>query len=132
MAVLRDATNLAIGHFDGIRFRLVQPAWGRIRKAGWGVGQIALEDRAGGWWIATGDGLARFSPVQRVEDLAAARPKVIFTTHDGLPGERDFPQFAGLLLQEPQMLGASEEFSRTRTAISGSAQGLGDDRRRTA
>lgn len=45
------------------------------------------------------------------------------------PRERDFPQFAGLLLQEPQMLGASEEFSRTRTAISGSAQGA---RRRPA
>jgi signal transduction histidine kinase/streptogramin lyase len=94
VAVLRDEMGLALGHFDGTRFRPVRPAWPRrISNSGWGARQIALQDRAGEWWIATGEGLARFSAASHVEDLAGSAPKAIYGAHEGLPCKEVFRIF---------------------------------------
>lgn len=55
-----------------------------IRNFGWGWNQIALVDRTGEWWIATGDGLCRFPKVKRVEQLASTLPKAVYTRRNGL------------------------------------------------
>jgi ligand-binding sensor domain-containing protein/two-component sensor histidine kinase len=93
-ALLRPESGVLIAHFDGRRFEPIRPAWPRsITYYGWGHGQIAVQDRAGEWWIATGQGLCRFARVDRVEQLAGARPKAIYTTRDGLPGDKIFHVF---------------------------------------
>ena len=55
-----------------------------IRNFGWGWNQMALQDRVGEWWIATGEGLYRFPKLNRIEDLAHVKPKAIYTKKDGL------------------------------------------------
>jgi signal transduction histidine kinase/ligand-binding sensor domain-containing protein len=55
-----------------------------IRHFGWGWNQIALVDRTGEWWIATGEGLCRFPRVKRVEQLALTPPKAVYTRKNGL------------------------------------------------
>ena len=42
-----------------------------------------VQDSFGDWWISTGGGVARFSGVKTLEDLARVRPR-IYTTKDGL------------------------------------------------
>jgi ligand-binding sensor domain-containing protein len=47
--------KLTLNRFDGTRFESVPfklPAW--ITDLGWGWNQIAFQDRAGEWWLATG------------------------------------------------------------------------------
>ena len=43
-----------------------------------------LQDRAGEWWFATGEGLVRFSSRARVEDLSRLNPNAVYTSTDGL------------------------------------------------
>jgi ligand-binding sensor domain-containing protein/signal transduction histidine kinase len=42
-----------------------------------------VQDRQGDWWISSGAGVARFSGVQDLNDLARLQPRV-YTTRDGL------------------------------------------------
>src|SRR4030095_12661707 len=51
----------------------------------WGHAQTALIDRGGRWWFPTGQGVARYPRVERLEDLANTLPEMI-TMRDGLPG----------------------------------------------
>ena len=48
---------------------------------------VALQDRAGEWWIPGGAGLYRFPRVANLESLGRVRPKAIYTTRDGLAGD---------------------------------------------
>ncbi|RPJ85269.1 MAG: hypothetical protein EHM13_01595, partial [Acidobacteria bacterium] len=74
--------------FDGERFRPVTPRLPEgITSFTWGHGQTHFQDHLGAWWVATCQGLCRYSGVRRVEDLAHARPDRVFTTRDGLPGD---------------------------------------------
>ncbi len=87
-------SGLDIARFDGRRFTRIRPAWpAAITYFGWGRGQIAAEDGSGEWWIATGQGLCRFSSVGRVEQLGGARPVRVYTTRDGLAGSNVFRVF---------------------------------------
>jgi ligand-binding sensor domain-containing protein len=45
---------------------------------------LVLQDSAGEWWVGTRVGLYRFARVSRIEQLASARPKAVYTTKDGL------------------------------------------------
>jgi signal transduction histidine kinase/ligand-binding sensor domain-containing protein len=56
----------------------------RINYLGWGIGQLALQDRLGDWWVPTGLGLVRFSGVDSAERLASASPRAIYMAKDGL------------------------------------------------
>ncbi|HEU4595597.1 MAG TPA: two-component regulator propeller domain-containing protein [Pyrinomonadaceae bacterium] len=70
--------------FDGERFRFVRlnlPK--RILDSSSGR-WVIIQDRAGEWWAATGEGLYRFPAVRRLEELAHAPPVAIYTTRDGL------------------------------------------------
>jgi len=51
---------------------------------GWGIGPVALQDRAGGWWLASGAGVVRFAASDDPRTLATTTPRV-YTTRDGLP-----------------------------------------------
>jgi ligand-binding sensor domain-containing protein/signal transduction histidine kinase len=86
--------KIFILRFDGKRFSAIRPDFPkRITYFGWGWNQIGLQDRAGEWWIATGQGLCRFPKVSRVEDLAHTRPKALYTIRDGLIVDNVFRLF---------------------------------------
>ncbi len=90
-ALSRPESGPVMERFDGRRFVPIRPAFpSHITYWGWGKGQVVLQDRAGDWWIATGEGLSRFARTTRVDQLAGARPKAMYTTRDGLPGNKIF------------------------------------------
>ncbi|HJQ25348.1 MAG TPA: two-component regulator propeller domain-containing protein [Blastocatellia bacterium] len=60
---------------------------------GWGWYQVMFEDSRGEWWMPTGEGLVRYPALSRLEQLAHARPKAIYTKRDGLLGELIFRLF---------------------------------------
>jgi len=45
---------------------------------------LVLQDSAGEWWVGTRVGLYRFGKVNRIEELATAHPKAVYTTREGL------------------------------------------------
>jgi signal transduction histidine kinase/ligand-binding sensor domain-containing protein len=93
-AVTLTLDSLDLNLFDGERFHAVHPALPRsIRWFGWGWGSIALQDREGDWWLATGQGLCRFDGRGGVAALARALPKAVYTTKDGLAGNDIFRLF---------------------------------------
>lgn len=51
----------------------------------WGTYQITFQDHQGDWWVPTSKGLMCFANVERMEQLARARPKA----HYLLAGDRD-------------------------------------------
>jgi ligand-binding sensor domain-containing protein/signal transduction histidine kinase len=67
-----------INKFDGFRFTSVEPNLPlNIAYHGWGWGQTIIQDHMGEWWIPTGAGLYRFPKVDRIEELARARPQLV-------------------------------------------------------
>src|SRR5262249_46853709 len=61
-------------HLDRGRFTTVHPTMpASVRGPGWGWYQIDLQDRFGGWWIASGNGVVRFPAVGRLEGLERTR-----------------------------------------------------------
>jgi PAS domain S-box-containing protein len=77
--------NWRINRWDGERFTSVRfnlPA--HITDAQWRTRRNALQDHLGEWWVATGEGLFRFSKVSRIEELADSPPKAVYTQRDGL------------------------------------------------
>jgi signal transduction histidine kinase/ligand-binding sensor domain-containing protein len=86
-------SRLELGCFDGRRFRPVRAgATESIRDAGWGWSQLALQDRRGGWWIPTGEGLFRFAPGP-ASSLTTARPVSTYTRRQGLRSNSIFRLF---------------------------------------
>ena len=70
---------------DGVRFtsvRLNLPP--RITDSMWRSFRRIIRDRTGEWWVGTPEGLYRFPKVERLEQLAAVRPKAHYTARDGL------------------------------------------------
>ncbi|MFN2392863.1 MAG: two-component regulator propeller domain-containing protein [Pyrinomonadaceae bacterium] len=62
-----------ISRFDGARFQTVEPNLpANITYHGWGWKQTVWQDRENVWWIPTGEGLFRFSPVKNFSDLENA------------------------------------------------------------
>ncbi len=69
-------TKRIINKFDGARFQSVEPNLpSSIWYTGWGWGQTITQDHFGEWWVPTGFGLFRFPKVERIEELARARPQ---------------------------------------------------------
>jgi ligand-binding sensor domain-containing protein/signal transduction histidine kinase len=68
-AVTRSLTNVVMNQFDGRRFTKTNPFIpASVHVFGRGFQQVALQDRTGEWWIATGDGLLRY-PAGRSSEL---------------------------------------------------------------
>jgi signal transduction histidine kinase len=79
--------------FDGQRFRpLRSRTTDRIHDTGWGWSQLTLQDRRGGWWIPTSEGLFRFPPGP-VTSLSTARPEATYTRRQGLRSDSIFRVF---------------------------------------
>src|SRR5438876_11758659 len=70
---------------EGERFTTVRPNLPRhiidSSEGRWWI----IQDRRGEWWVSTIEGLYRFPSVRRLEDLAHAMPRNVYTTRDGLP-----------------------------------------------
>jgi ligand-binding sensor domain-containing protein len=80
-------TRWQIAHFNGSRFENVPlrlpPASTSSPSAGQYLHPV-IQDRAGEWWVATGQGVYRFPRVKRYAELANMRPKSVYTTQHGL------------------------------------------------
>ncbi|MBI1788662.1 MAG: ATP-binding protein [Acidobacteria bacterium] len=86
--------QIRISRFDGRRFTTVLPNLPEgIANLGWGWTQTTFQDHAGEWWVATGQGLARYPRAPRLEALARQRPAAIYTTRDGLADNNVFRLF---------------------------------------
>lgn len=68
--------------FDGQQF--IKLDYQVARSYGVGERQTILQDHLGDWWLATEAGLYRYPRLNRVTDLARARPKAIYTKREGL------------------------------------------------
>ena len=85
-------TGDIIHRFDDGRFTSVIP--NGLVPTTWSTNQINFQDHSGEWWIAgRSDGLQRYSSVGRMEDLAHAIPKRLYTAKDGLPNNKIFTLF---------------------------------------
>jgi ligand-binding sensor domain-containing protein/two-component sensor histidine kinase len=61
-AITRTATSVAINRFDTVRFKATKPSLpASIHFLGRGFQQVALQDSSAAWWIATGNGLLRYT-----------------------------------------------------------------------
>jgi signal transduction histidine kinase/ligand-binding sensor domain-containing protein len=79
---------------DGQRFVRITPrTLSRDGIGGWGWNQFVTRDRWGTWWFPSGVGLFRFAPVDRPEELLAARPVARYGRDRGLPGDDVFRTF---------------------------------------
>lgn len=87
VAARNGNADLFINEFDGNRFRATRvnlPAGTRLLN--WGArSQCLAHDREGNWWIATSDGLFRYSRVSKIAELARKIPEARFTEREGLP-----------------------------------------------
>ncbi len=79
------STEMPLSWFDGKRFQAIRPRLPQhLTYFGWGWNQLALQDRAGEWWLPTGQGLVRYANVNQVSQLAHTPPKAIYTMKQGL------------------------------------------------
>ncbi|MBL8214109.1 MAG: hypothetical protein JNK87_25535 [Bryobacterales bacterium] len=60
IVITKDADEYAVNRFDGLRFHPVRPASPDGHLWGWSWSQIAVNSRAGEWWLATGRGLLHY------------------------------------------------------------------------
>jgi ligand-binding sensor domain-containing protein/signal transduction histidine kinase len=89
-AVTNETSSIMLHRFSGGGFTSVKPLYPpSIHYFGWASNQSVLLDRAGEWWIATGEGLCRFPRVEFAQ-LAHTPPKAVYTTRDGLAGNDIF------------------------------------------
>jgi ligand-binding sensor domain-containing protein/signal transduction histidine kinase len=80
-----------IHQFDGRRFTALRPkAFRKIKTTSWGTSQITFQDSTGAWWIATGEGLLRYAPTCRFEQLAQASPQAWYSSNHELAGDDVF------------------------------------------
>src|SRR6185312_6959145 len=65
--------------FTSVRLNLPRS----VIDAEWRTFRNIIRDHTGEWWVPTKEGLFRFPKVERIEQLATARP-VVYTDRDGL------------------------------------------------
>jgi signal transduction histidine kinase/ligand-binding sensor domain-containing protein len=83
-----SAANLTINRFEGRRFTSIKPNFPEwVVKSGSGRPHLAIQDHLGEWWAPTIGGLYRFAKVNRIEQLARARPKAVYRARDGLASD---------------------------------------------
>src|SRR5262249_9687855 len=59
----------------------------------WATGNTLLQDREGGWWAASGFGVARYAASMDARNLKEKRPERIYSVRDGLPNETILQMF---------------------------------------
>jgi signal transduction histidine kinase/ligand-binding sensor domain-containing protein len=70
-----------IHRFDGDAFTVVEPR--EMLTQSWGRGQVSFRDHTGSWWIASGEGLQRYPPVEKLEDLEHVAPLRTYSAKKG-------------------------------------------------
>jgi len=88
--VSNHSGELFIHRFDGKRFLATKPGLSERVNYGWGWNQVVVQDSTGEWWLPTAQGLYRFPQMKSIDQFSHARPKNIYTTRDGLPGDSLF------------------------------------------
>jgi signal transduction histidine kinase/ligand-binding sensor domain-containing protein len=84
--------GLSVSRFDGKRFHTARPRVpSSVKETGWGSRQVALFDREGDYWFASGDGLLRW--IGPFERLDGRLPRDVFTEKDGLCSRDAFRVF---------------------------------------
>jgi signal transduction histidine kinase/streptogramin lyase len=79
------------GCFDGQRFYWFKPgAW---TSPGWVREGVTLQAHDGEWWAGSQEGVFRFPAVERFTSLERARPRAVYTTHDGLAARQVYRLF---------------------------------------
>ena len=86
------SSNQRAHRFEGERFTAVRPNLTDDDVDPIGPG-VALQDRAGYWWIPGGAGLYRFANATPMERLGRVRPEAIYTARDALAGDDVFRIF---------------------------------------
>ncbi|HVE56665.1 MAG TPA: two-component regulator propeller domain-containing protein [Pyrinomonadaceae bacterium] len=76
------SSGFKINRFNGKGFDAVAPR--KMIPGNWGTGQITFRDHLGAWWVSGSDGLQRYPPVGKLEDLVNTEPLKTYTTKDGL------------------------------------------------
>ena len=72
----------------GNGFRAIAPRTPpSVHYLGWRPSRMILQDHAGEWWLATGEGLCRYPRLENPLQLAQTLPTAIYTVRDGLPGD---------------------------------------------
>ena len=86
LGIMAQGSNgMPLSWLEGNRFRAIHPRVPRrLTYFGFGWHQFTLQDRAGEWWLPTGQGLVRYPKVDHVGQLAVTLPKAIYTTREGL------------------------------------------------
>lgn len=74
-------------YFDGqifsfIRFNVPEKS---LHAPTWRSFNFVFQDRAGEWWVPTGEGLYRFARTERMQQLAQTRARTVYKIADGLP-----------------------------------------------
>ena len=89
-----DGHTGAINFFEDNRFVSVRSNVPEsVARVSRGFRRIAIEDHRGDWWVPTAAGLYRFPAVDDVRQLARVRPRAVYTTRDGLTGDRVYHVF---------------------------------------
>jgi ligand-binding sensor domain-containing protein/signal transduction histidine kinase len=96
-----------VNWFDGQRFHAIRPNIPPyVKYSGWAWYQHIFQDRAGDWWVPTGDGVFRFGGFSDIGRLGTARPRPAFA--DTVPGVfRLFEDSRGDVWISAQFQGAS-------------------------
>jgi len=84
--------TLRLSCFNGRRFDAIPIPAVDTMNPGWGWSQLTLQDRAGRWWLPTGEGLLQF-PAGPVATLATAKPARRYSARTGLPSSDIFRLF---------------------------------------
>ena len=83
--IVAFSSDWTVSRLEGDRFRSVRPRLPKHLEAhDWRAFHGMLADRAGHFWFATREGIYRFGPAARVEELAGLVPNAHLTTADGL------------------------------------------------
>ncbi len=89
-----DGLTGAINFFENNQFAPVHPnVPASVAWAGRAVPRTAIQDHLGEWWVPTVAGLYRFPRVDHIRQLARVRPRAVYTTRDGLTGDRVYQAF---------------------------------------
>ncbi len=70
------------GRFTGREVEWFSPA--PPFSPGWNFEHVTVRARDGEWWVAGGEGLYRFPALAHFDRIASARPRRVYSVHDGL------------------------------------------------
>lgn len=88
VAVTAHPEQFPVQVWNGRDFSVVRPRFPHeVKLFSSGSGQRLLQDHTGEWWLATHDGLCRFSSTESATQLSGLLAKRRYTTRDGLPSD---------------------------------------------